>query len=59
MTDLSPDVAHHAALDERMVKAARGLRLLSMVSWPASAQKHFLDEAAQGRYALPVIVYPN
>ena len=59
MTDLSPDVAHHSALDERMVKVARGLRLLSMVSWPASAQKHFLDEAAQGRYALPVIDYPK
>ena len=59
MTELTPDIAHHSALDERMVRAAKGLRLLSLVSWPASVQKHFLDEAAQGRYALPRIDYPK
>jgi uncharacterized protein (TIGR02421 family) len=59
MTELTPDVAHHTALDARMVQVAKGIRLLQMVSWPASAQKHFLDEAAQGRYALPVIDYPT
>ena len=59
MTELSPDVAHHCELDARMVKAVRGIRLLGMVSWPASVQKHFLDEAAQGRYALPQIDYPK
>jgi hypothetical protein len=30
-----------------------------MVSWPASVQKSFLDEAAQGRYPMPVIEYPK
>ena len=59
MTDLSPDIAHHSALDARMVKAVKGIRLLGLVSWPASVQKHFLDEAAQGRYAMPVIEYPK
>ena len=38
MTDaaFAPDIAHHAALDARMAKAARAIRLLSLVSWPAS-----------------------
>ncbi|GAB3380039.1 flavohemoglobin expression-modulating QEGLA motif protein [Lysobacter fragariae] len=57
MTDLAPDIAHHSALDARMVKAVRGIRLLNMVSWPASVQRDFLGEAAQGRYALPKVEY--
>lgn len=57
MTDLSPDLAHHSALDARMVKAVKGIRLLAQVSWPASVQKRFLDEAAQGRYPMPVVEY--
>ncbi|GAB3099705.1 flavohemoglobin expression-modulating QEGLA motif protein [Lysobacter terrae] len=57
MTELSPDLLHHSALDARMVKAVKGIRLLAQVSWPASVQKRFLDEAAQGRYAMPVIEY--
>jgi uncharacterized protein (TIGR02421 family) len=58
MTELTPDLAHHSALDARMVKAVKGIRLLSQVSWPASLQKQFLDEAAQGRYAMPAVSYP-
>ncbi|HJW47774.1 MAG TPA: flavohemoglobin expression-modulating QEGLA motif protein [Lysobacter sp.] len=42
-----------------MVKAVRGIRLLGLVSWPASVQRHFLDEAAQGRFALPQVEYPK
>ena len=49
----SPDIAHHAALDARMTKAAREIRLLSLVSWPASEQQQFLAEQAQGRAKLP------
>lgn len=41
-----------------MVRAVRGVRLLALVSWPASVQRRFLSEAAQGRYALPQIDYP-
>ena len=39
---MQPDIAHHAALDERLVKAVRGIRLLSLASWPADAQTRFL-----------------
>jgi uncharacterized protein (TIGR02421 family) len=59
MTELTPDIAHHSALDARMVKAVRGIKLLGLVSWPASVQRQFLAEAAQGRYALPKIEYPK
>jgi uncharacterized protein (TIGR02421 family) len=51
--------AHHAALDARMAKAAKGLRLLSLASWPASVQQAFLADYAQGRAKLPVYQYPK
>lgn len=59
MTDLTPDIAHHALLDARMVRAVKGIRLLGLVSWPASAQNRFLADAEQGRYSMPVIAYPK
>ena len=55
----SDPTAHHAALDARMAKAAKGLRLLSLASWPASVQQAFLADYAQGRAKLPVYQYPK
>jgi len=54
---VSPDIAHHAALDARMVKAARGIRLLSLASWPATVQAPFLESFARGQPQLPQIEY--
>ena len=54
-----PDIAHHAALDARMAKAARGIRLLSLVSWPASEQQAFLADLARGNPRLPAHQYPQ
>ena len=59
MTDHPPDIAHHAALDARLVRAVRGIRLLTLVSWPAEVQQHFLAEYAQGRIAVPQVNYPQ
>lgn|SRR5690554_1234458 len=56
MTD---PIAYHAALDERMVRAARGLRVLSLASWPASVQQRFLADFARGRARPPVHAYPR
>lgn len=53
------DIAHHTALDARMVKAVRGIRLLSLASWPASEQAPFLDAAARGQPRLPRVEYPK
>jgi hypothetical protein len=57
MTDLAPDIAHHAALDARMVKVARGIRLLNLVSWPASLQDPFLEAWRRGQPRLPQVEY--
>ena len=52
-------VRHHAALDARMVDAARGIRLLTLTSWPASEQAAFLADLARGQPRLPRHAYPR
>lgn len=52
-------IAHHAALDARMAKAAKGIRLLSLASWPASEQQAFLAGWARGNPRLPDYRYPR
>ena len=54
-----PDIAHHAALDARMVAVARGIKVLTLVSWPASVQQHFLEGHARGNDLPPRIAYPK
>ena len=54
----SPDITHHAALDMRMVKAVRGIKLLNLASWPAAVQGPFLESFARGQPVLPEITYP-
>ncbi len=54
-----PDIAHHAALDARLVAAVRGIRLLDTLSWPADAQETFLAAWRIGRIHLPTIAYPK
>ena len=52
-------VAHHAALDARLARAAKPIRLLSLASWPASEQQAFLDGWARGNPRLPAYQYPK
>ena len=59
MVELADDVLFHAALDARMVKVARGIRLLNMVSWAASEQQRFLECYSRGQYTLPQHAYPK
>lgn len=58
MPSVDADIAHHAALDARMVAAARGIRVLGLASWSPQVQQRFLADLAAGRRALPQIVYP-
>ncbi|MBD9370057.1 flavohemoglobin expression-modulating QEGLA motif protein [Xanthomonas sp. XNM01] len=54
-----PDaIAHHAALDQRLVKAVRGIKLLTLASWPATVQAGFLQHWRAGRAVLPQVDYP-
>ena len=53
-----PDaIVHHAALDARMVRAARGLRVLALASWPAAVQRTFLADLARGVTRMPRVAY--
>ncbi|HVJ63494.1 MAG TPA: flavohemoglobin expression-modulating QEGLA motif protein [Tahibacter sp.] len=45
------------ALDQRLVAATRGIRLLQAVSWPASAQHQFCSDWQRGERRLPNIAY--
>ena len=51
--DAPADIARHAALDARMVKAARGIKLLSLASWPAPVQVEFLERWRRIEVQLP------
>lgn len=53
------DVLHHAALDARMVRAVREIKLLTMVSWPAGLERTFLAADARGKATLPRVEYPK
>ncbi|AXA84817.1 flavohemoglobin expression-modulating QEGLA motif protein [Lysobacter oculi] len=55
----SSDIARYAELDARMVKAARSLRILSLMSWPARFQQPFLEGWRAGNPQNPVIDYPK
>jgi uncharacterized protein (TIGR02421 family) len=50
---------HHARLDEALVAATRGIRLLESVSWPASAEFEFLAAWKAGCAKLPSVTYPR
>jgi len=49
------DLAHFGELDRRLVAAVKGIKLLSLVSWPASVQSTFLDAWHNGRPQLPKV----
>lgn len=55
----SPELAHYADLDARLLAAVRGVRLLDAVSWHASAQGEFVERWRQGHVQLPRIEYPR
>jgi len=63
MSLLSPslhaEIQHHAALDARMVRAARGIKLLTMASWPAGMEVQFLADHTRGTARPPAIIYPK
>ncbi len=52
-------IAHHTALDARLVEAVRDIRLLGLASWPASTQAPFLESVARGNPQLPQVDYPK
>src|SRR5262245_39998892 len=49
----------YSELDQRLVAATRGIRLLQLVSWPASVEMDFVAAWKAGTARLPVIEYPR
>lgn len=49
--------ATFAELDRRMVEAVRGIKLLSLISWPTHTQTEFLAAWHAGRAQLPDVEY--
>jgi uncharacterized protein (TIGR02421 family) len=51
------DTARYAALDRRLLAAARSIHILSTVSWPASLESRMIADYSKGRFALPQVNY--
>lgn len=58
MATQSAHADFYAELDQRLVAATRGIRLLASVSWPASAELDFIAAWKRGAASLPKIAYP-
>ncbi|MDG6348127.1 flavohemoglobin expression-modulating QEGLA motif protein [Luteimonas sp. 8-5] len=59
MNPRESEIARYAELDARMVRAARGLRWLSLVSWPVAVQEAFLAGWRRCEAVLPQYEYPR
>ena len=54
---MAPELAHHIALDARLVEAVGAIRLLQAVSWPVAEQERFLEGFRRGQPTLPTPRY--
>ena len=52
-----PDLQRYADLDQRLLAAVRGIRILSTVAWPASLEDRMIAAYARGQYTLPEVQY--
>jgi len=48
-----------AVIDAELVELAKGIRVLSSLSWPSQVQQRFLEAWRLGRACLPAITYPR
>ncbi|EIL97704.1 hypothetical protein RHOFW104T7_14525 [Rhodanobacter thiooxydans] len=54
---VAPQLQRYAALDQRLLAAVRGIRILPTVAWPASLEDRMIADYAGGRFALPQVSY--
>jgi len=57
MADSQATLDRFSELDRRLAAAVKGIKLLSAVSWPMSAQSRFLADWHAGRPRLPQVEY--
>jgi len=56
---LPPELARFAELDRRLVDAAKSIKILSNLDWPARTYDEFLRGYEAGRPELPRVEYPR
>ena len=49
----------HAAIDAAIVNAAKDIKVLSRLSWPAETMERFLAGWHRGNPSLPAVTYPE
>ena len=55
MNSIAPALQPVAALDQRLLAAVKGIRILPTVAWPASLETRMIADYAAGRFALPEV----
>ncbi len=54
---VAPELRQYAALDQRLLAAARSINILPTVAWPASLEYRLVEAYGAGRFVLPEVVY--
>lgn len=54
---VAPGMQRYADLDQRLLAAVKGIRILPTVAWPASLEDRMIAAYSKGQYALPEVTY--
>ena len=54
---VAPELQRYAALDQRLLAAVKGIRILPTVGWPASLEDRMIAAYGRGQFALPEVTY--
>jgi uncharacterized protein (TIGR02421 family) len=54
---VTPGMQRYADLDQRLLAAVKGIRILPTVAWPASLEDRMIAAYTKGNYALPEVTY--
>jgi uncharacterized protein (TIGR02421 family) len=52
-----PELQRYAALDQRLLAAARGINILPTVAWPGSLERQLIEAYSKGNFTLPQVTY--
>lgn len=58
LVQLTPELQQFAELDQKLVEAARHIKVLSSLGWPARCFEEFMQGWRRGTPSLPVVQYP-
>lgn len=56
-TPLAPELQRYADLDQRLLGAVKGIRILPTVAWPATVENRMIEAFGKGQYSLPEVSY--